>query len=139
MDGNKEYYDVEQLLDRAYCSFTLNKDKIKLVLPKLERKNDRKSYIPNFQDVCRSIDRNVEEVRVHLSKELQMETSIKGNGFLKINGIVRSVGVVETIIKSYVINHVMCKSCKSCKTKNIKVGRTVHLECTVCGSKQVVS
>jgi len=101
-------------------------------------KKDKKSYINNFIDVCKSINRDSEEIRSFLGKELRMETSMKENKSLKIDGMVRSVGMIENIIKNYVINHVMCKSCKSCKTNVIKEGRINYLVCTTCNAKMAI-
>lgn len=130
-------YSIDMLLDRAFGSLTINKEKIKLVMPVFEKK-DRKSYIHNFQDVCRSINRTPDEVRTYLGKELNMDTSIKEDGSLKIDGMPKTVGVIEKFIKEYVISHIMCKACKSCKTTVQKVERINFLVCDACKSKRAM-
>src|SRR5437660_927447 len=119
---SQQYFDVEYLLKRAYDSFSIDKQKTKITPPIL-KKEDRKSYITNFQDVCRSINHDPDEVRIYLGKELQMETSFKENGCLKIDSTVKSVGQIENIIKNYINDYVKCKACNSCKTIIQKVGR----------------
>lgn len=129
-----QYYDVEFLLDRAYNSFSLNNEKISLVAPKLIKEN-RKSYVPNFQEVCKSINRDPDDVRKFIGDELQKGTSIKENGQLKIDITIRSVGIIESLIKKYIIEFVRCKSCKSCKTTTQKIGRITYLVCDACKSR----
>ncbi len=130
-------YDMDYLLDRAYNSFTVDKANIKLTIPLLKNEN-KKSIIINYNEVCASINRDPEEVRAYIGKELQMDTSIKENKQLKIDQTVRSVKIIETIVKNYVINHVMCKLCRSCKTRNEKIGRISYMFCDRCKSKRAI-
>lgn len=130
-------YDTDYLLDRAYSSFKLDKGKIKLTRIMFE-KRDKKTYIDNFQEVCASMNCDQNELKKYISREIQMDTSIKENGSLKIDGMVRSKESIETIIKDYIINNIMCKACKSCKTRRIKEGRVMYLECLTCRSKQTL-
>lgn len=127
-------YDVNSLLDRAYNSFVLDRKKLKLVPPNIEKK-DRKTYIHNFTDICNSINRNVDDIRIFIGKELSVDTSIKENGALKIDTIIKSSNIIENVIKKYIIDHVMCKLCKSCRTKTHKIDRILYLECETCKSK----
>ena len=133
-------YPIEYLLDRAYGSFSLDKEQFSLVLPNLLKK-DRKAYITNFQEVCGSMKRDPENIRSFLGKELNMETSIKKNGSLKIDGTSKNltIEVIARFMKEYVMNYVMCKSCKSCKTSTHKVDRITFLVCDTCKSRTTVS
>ena len=130
-------YDINFLLDRAYESFTLDRGKIKLVEPKFDKK-DRKSYVHNFQEVCQSMNRTPEQIKAFFEKELNMKTSIKEDGSLKIDGMPKTQSVIEKIIKDYVINYIMCKSCKSCKTQVQKIDRITYLVCDVCKSSRSI-
>jgi len=133
-------YDVDDLLDRAYNSFSLDRSRTKIVPPVFAKK-DRKSYVHNFLDVCKSINRDPEEVRKFLSKELNMDTSFKDNESksLKINAIVRTGSIIENIIYKYVVDHVQCKSCKSCKTVNERVDRLTYLVCNTCKARVTIT
>lgn len=130
-------YTTEYLLDRAYESFSMEKKKMNITPPEFERK-DRKSYIKNFAKLCQSLGREPEEIRLYIGKELQMDTSIKDGGILKIDGLVQRVGEIEKIIEEFVKNNMMCKSCNSCKTKTQKVGRLTYMICEVCKSKLAI-
>lgn len=135
--NNDVKYDIEYLLDKAYNSFTLNKGKIKLVRPIIENK-DRKSYIVNFKTVCNSINRKSDTVQSFLQKELQIDTSIKDDGRLKIDKTLKKT-LIEGHFKNYIIEHVMCKSCKSIKTHNEKNGRIEYLICDMCKCKIAIN
>lgn len=137
MNSTENYkfgYDTEYLLDRAYLMFSLDKSQTRLVPPIFEKK-DRKSYVHNFLDVCKSIDRDPEEVRKFLGRELNMETSFKESGSLKIDALVKNSGMIEKLIIRYVSEYVQCKSCKSCKTSTEKINRITYLVCKTCGAR----
>jgi len=133
-------YDINYLLDRAYSSFSLEKDRIKYVLPKLERK-DRKIYVTNFEDICNSMKRDADSVRLYISKELNMDTSIKKNGYLKIDGTSKNIteDTIKKFISEYITFYVMCSACKSCKTTTLKEDRITFLVCETCKCKKAVT
>lgn len=129
-------YEVDFLLDRVYNTLTLDKNKIKLEKPNLVNK-DKKSYIPNFIEMAKSVNRTPEELRIFFQQELRMDTSFKEDRCLKIDKIIK-IQMVETIYKSFVVDHVMCKTCKSIKTHIEKEKRIKYLICETCGCKKYV-
>lgn len=131
-------YDIDALLDRAYSSFIVDKSRTKITPPNFAKK-DRKSYIYNFLDVCKSIDRDPEEVKKFLSRELNMETSFKEDGALKIDAIVRNAGIIEKLITNYIKDFVQCKACLSCKTTTQRVDRLTYLVCKACGARVTIT
>jgi translation initiation factor 2 beta subunit (eIF-2beta)/eIF-5 len=131
-------YDKEFLLDRAYNSFSLDKKRMSFAQPEFETK-DRKSYIHNFKKLCQSLNRDPEEIRTYIGKELQMDTSIKENGALKIDAIVKPANRIEGILRDFIKDNVMCQSCKSCKTITKKIDRLTYMICDVCKSKRAIS
>ena len=133
MTTETKVYDIEYLLDRAYNSFTIQKGRVKLVKPDIQNKN-RKSYILNFNDVCLSIGRSNLLLQKHIEKGLQLPTSIKEDGRLKIDKSVKSI-MIQNVIKNYIIDNVMCKSCKSIKTVIEKHNRVEYLICNTCKCK----
>jgi translation initiation factor 2 subunit 2 len=133
-----KFYDIEYMLDRAYGSIIMNKEKLKVIMPILIKK-DRKTYIINFYDVCKSIGRSTDDIKGYISRELQMDTSIKENGCLKIDGIVKVISRVENIIKGYIVDYIMCSFCKSCKTTTQKENRINYLLCDTCKSKRALN
>lgn len=135
---SEHHYSIDYLLNRAYDSFNLDKGKIKLVKPIFEKKNDRKCYVNNFTEICNAINRDPDDIRQYISKEIHMETSIKENGVLKIDGTAKNYNgeTIARLIKNYIINFIMCKSCNSCKTTTKKIDRITYLICEVCRSKK---
>ena len=133
----KDIYQIDFLLDRVYDTLTLDRGKIKLEKPLLINK-DRKSYIPNFIEMSKSVNRTAEELRLFFQEELRMDTSFKENGCLKIDTIVRKQ-MIETIYKSFVVDHIMCKTCKSIKTHIEKEKRIKYLICETCGCKRSIA
>lgn len=133
----KDIYQIDFLLDRVYDTLTLDRGKIKLEKPILVNK-DKKSYIPNFIEMSKSVNRTAEELRLFFQEELRMDTSFKENGCLKIDTIVRNQ-MVEAIYKSFVVDHIMCKTCKSIKTHIEKEKRIKYLICETCGCKRSVA
>jgi translation initiation factor 2 subunit 2 len=138
MPDELDSYNVDDLLDRVYSSISIDKKRTKIVQP-IFAKKDRKSYIHNFMDVCKSINRDPEEVRRYLSRELNMETSFKENNSLKINAIVRNGSTIDKIIYKYVVDYVQCKSCTSCKTETQRVDRLTYLVCKTCGARVTIT
>jgi len=126
-------YDIDYLLDRAYGSFTIQKGRVKLVKPIIQNKN-RKSYIINFNDVCKSINRSTSNVKKHIERGLQIPTSIKEDGRLKIDKAVKSF-MIQNVIKNYIVENIMCKSCRSIKTIIEKHNRIEYLICKTCKCK----
>lgn len=126
-------YDIEELLDRSYDSFTINKGKIRLERPQIENK-DRKTYILNFDLLCNSLNRDARHVEAYLTKELAIATSRKEGGKLKIDKVVRKP-LVEGHIKDYIKEYIQCKSCKSIKTHMIKENRINYMVCDTCHCK----
>jgi translation initiation factor 2 subunit 2 len=133
-------YNLEYLLDRAYDMFKPDRKKFKFVEPELEKK-DRKAYITNFQDVCNSMKRDPDEIRMFIGKELNMDTSIKKDGNLKIDGTSKNLTVelLKKFLGEYINNNIMCQACKSFKTTMQKVDRITFLVCDICKSKKAIA
>ena len=137
MTTDIKLYDIEYLLDRAYNSFTVQKGKVRLVKPDIQNK-DRKSYIINFTDFCISINRSTLIVQKHIERGLQIPTSIKENGSLKIDKAIKSI-TIQNAIKNYIEDHIMCKTCKSVKTVIEKQDRIDYLICNTCKCKIAIN
>jgi len=133
-----DIYDTDMLLDRAYTMFILDRSRTVIVQPIFSKK-DRKSYVHNFVEVCSSINRDPEDVRLFIGRELQMETSFKEDKSLKIDAIVKNGGIIEKIIHKYIVDYVQCKSCKSCKTETQRVDRLTYLACKTCGARVTIT
>jgi translation initiation factor 2 beta subunit (eIF-2beta)/eIF-5 len=129
-------YTLEYLLDRAYGSFSLDKSKSKLERPKVEKK-DRKSYIINFAKMAESANRTVEELKKFYEDALKMDTSLKPDSSLKIDGMANGP-IIENIFKTYIRDYVMCGTCQSVKTHTEKENRLTVLICDTCKCRKTI-
>lgn len=137
---NKVYttiYTVDTLLNRVYETLILDKERAKIERPKIIIKN-KKSYIINFIQMAETINRSPEELQTYFNEELRVTTAFKENKSLKIDKIIKQQ-MIESIFKSYITNHVVCKTCKSHKTHIEKDKRIKYLICSACGCKKSVS
>jgi translation initiation factor 2 beta subunit (eIF-2beta)/eIF-5 len=136
IDVKNKYYDIDFLLDRAYISFNIEKKKLKLSNLQHYRQ-DRKSYIKNMQDICKTINRTPEEVKTYFAKELGSDVSYKENGYMKIDRLTTE-SEVKTIFIRYITTKVLCKTCKSEKTRTEKNNRITYFYCDGCKSKYAI-
>ena len=137
-------YDIEKLVDRFstnYKSLTGNTNgitsKIVIKTPDIQLLN-KKVYIKNFTQVCDSIKRDPSDVSKYFADELQVQTSIAGDGSLIIHGMYRK-HQLEGQIKKYVLNYVQCFHCKSQDTKIEKIDRIIYMFCNKCHAKTSIS
>lgn len=135
-------FDVFKLVERfnsKYKEITgANSGKLRTVVkaPEIQSLN-KKIYIQNFESVCKSINREPQEVSTYISKELIVPTSISGNGLLVIHGTYRK-NQIEDIVKKYVINFVQCLLCKTQDTRIEKVDRVQYIVCNRCHAKNAI-
>jgi translation initiation factor 2 subunit 2 len=140
-------YNTSQLIDRAYSKLkSINSNTEKKAFCKPEIKNlNRKSYIVNFIKFCSSINRNPEEVRVFIDRDMNAETSFiaennieDGNSALKFNNIYKNT-IIMTTITNYMKEYVLCNLCKSGNTDIKKKDRITYLVCNSCKSSRAIN
>lgn len=137
-------YEINSLIDRFNDQYKIvtgnaNGGKFKTIVkaPEIQPLN-RKVYIHNFNDVCKSINRDPQDVSTYICKELQIQTSISGNGALVIHGTYKKIQV-ENIIKKYVVNFVQCFLCKTQDTRIEKINRITSIVCNKCHAKNAIN
>ena len=123
-------YDINFLIERVYQSININKEKNVNISAIVENK-DRKTYITNFIDICKSLNRSEQDLLNYIAKETCQMTSIKEGGTLKIDSNIDS-NVVKKIVEKYINTKVKCTSCGSKKTMLSTEQRITYLSCTVC-------
>lgn len=126
-----ELYDTFELLDRAYKSFIMDRSKVAVTIPIVENEN-KKCYVRNFYEMAASINRKPEDLQAYFQKEIGYSTSITGNKHLKFEKYIRDRTLIARHFKDYIKEYVICKSCKSIKTNEIKENRIKFLVCTNC-------
>ena len=134
-----QIYSTEFLVTRLYDELNSNKSKAnKLILSRPEVVIlNKKTFVKNFCDMCKMLNRSEIEVQQYFSDELMKKTSIDSKGGLVVWGIFRQ-RAIESIIKNYIQYYVTCKECGSSSTNLIKESRISYLACDKCLSKKAV-
>lgn len=131
---------IENLVDEFYeqlnkiTSGEIHKKGIKR--PDIANK-DRKTYIENFEDLCKSIDRTTLQLSNYYAEELKTTTSVTENGMLIINSTEKKAKI-EELFKKYITTHVQCKICKSCDTDTMKEKKITFIVCKKCRAKSAI-
>lgn len=137
----EELYTKEFLLNRAFEKMeNISKKKFSMKKPEIKNQN-RKTFIKNFQEMCQSINRDEEHLKVFIDKELKLRksSSINEDNMLMINGTIRQ-GPIENIIARYAQKYIICgePKCNSGNTKIVKESRITYLACNSCGSRKAI-
>lgn len=130
-----QIYDDNYLIARL-CDVSKTKCK-KYTPPKpiIVRQN-RKTHIMNFTEICESLTRDSLTVKMYIEKSLGIESSITQSGCLVISKIYADSKIIG-ILSEYIKNHVLCDqpNCKN-RTNIIKEGKITYLLCESCLSKR---
>lgn len=145
-DSKSSEYSYQFLLDRIYGLIkTLNPDcvektKVNIPVPIVNRVGTSRSVWVNFSDVCNSLNRPIDHLFQFILVELGCEGSIGGeNQFLLKNKYNNKH--IESLLKKYVHDYVQCTNCKSTKTtlKKDNSTRMQVMVCSICKSEKTVS
>lgn len=146
MDNN--YLNLNYLIDRAYTELKKEKKQKKaFVKPEIVNHN-RKSYISNFIKFCDSINRESEDVRKFINKDMNVDVSfINENNLddtnnktgIKFNAMYRQTHIMNCIT-NYMKQYVICEICKSGDTEIKKIDKINFIQCISCkGHKAIVN
>jgi len=132
-----EPYDTKYLVDRLYIELGEHiKSNKKLVLDRPEISSvNKKTYISNFKEICKKLNRKPEDAKAYFESELRATINLSQDGALVITGVFKQAGVSK-VLSSYIKEYVTCKECNSCDTEIIKENRISFLNCNKCKSKK---
>lgn len=139
-------YTYQFLLDRIYGLIKthnpdfIEKTKVNIPVPIVNRVGTSRSVWINFSDVCNSLNRPTDHLFQFIIVELGCEGSLGGeNQFLLKNRYNNKH--IESLLKKYVHDYVQCTNCKSTKTslKKDNSTRMQVLVCSICKSEKTVS
>lgn len=146
---NKGLYSYEELLDKCYSiknndntnNISQNMDQLErrsaIPAPKLEKKGGKRISWINFAKTCESINRDLEHVKLYILSELAAEGSLDGNNNLTIVGKFNSE-MILTILKKYIQEYVICKSCQKKNTEIYRKNRLSIVKCNDCFSERTL-
>ena len=129
-------YDYDYMLDKLYDNLEQkkeNKESIKIKTPSIQTSSKKTLWL-NFNDISKSIDRDINHFMSFITTEFGCSGSINSTGTLILNGKYKQQSI-EGIIKKYIKLYVICPSCKSMKTKFNKEDRITFLVCSSCHSQ----
>jgi len=138
-------YTTNELLDRVYCTLSkLNiqkNKKLKLILPNVKyNEKRRRTYINNFKQLCKCLDRDIQLVQSFICSELLEnvnDSSINDYGQLIIKGRYNTKDIINIIVK-FTKKYIQCYQCKSSNTDIIKNKKIKSLYCRSCLSTQTI-
>ncbi|CAF0763592.1 unnamed protein product [Rotaria sordida] len=139
-------YTYEDLLSRVFTIIreknpnVIDGEKIKLTLkpPQVARIGTKRTSFSNFGEICKSLKRQEKHLHQYLLAELGTNGSIDANNALIIKGRFQQKQI-ENVLRSYIKEYVICKTCRSPDTSLQKEERLSVLLCNNCRSRYFVS
>lgn len=140
-------YSYEDLLIRVFRIIRAEKgdgegegERYKLILkpPQVARIGTKRTSFSNFGEICRSLKRQDKHLHQYLLAELGTNGSIDMNSALIIKGRFQQKQI-ESVLRSYIKEYVICKTCRSADTILQKEERLTVLFCNTCRSRYFVT
>ncbi|CAF0850371.1 unnamed protein product [Didymodactylos carnosus] len=134
-------YTYEELLTRLYSripSQITKPSKITMRPPQIARVGTKRTSFSNFGNTCKALRREEKHLQQYLLTEFGSSGSIDSNHALIIRGRFQPTQF-EFVLRSYIREYVICKTCGSPETLLQKEERLPLLLCTKCCSRYFVS
>jgi len=139
-------YEYNELLSRIYSLISKNnpemnpgeREQVKIQLPHVARIGTKKTLITNFNDISKSLHRYPEHIKDFMLCELGTTGSFNDKSQLVIRGVFKQTQI-ESIIKIYCKEYVICHECNSPNTILQKDIRLTFLQCDKCKSRYTVA
>ncbi len=143
--GTDRDYSYQELLGRVFKTLRAqnpalsgDKKKFTMVPPQVARDGSKKTVFANVVDICKRMHRQPEHVIQFLFAELGTIGSVDGSQRLVIRGRFQPKQI-ENVLRRYITEYVICKTCKRPETKLTKENRIFFVTCEKCGSQRSVS
>ncbi|ETS61595.1 hypothetical protein PaG_04078 [Moesziomyces aphidis] len=143
--GTDRDYTYQELLGRVFNTLRAqnpalsgDKKKFTMVPPQVARDGSKKTVFANVVDICKRMHRQPEHVIQFLFAELGTIGSVDGAQRLVIRGRFQPKQI-ENVLRRYITEYVICKTCKRPETKLTKENRIFFVTCEKCGSQRSVS
>lgn len=140
---NQSYGDLLNRLAEILkkdISSSNRKKALTLQLPKIAREGAKKTIFLNFEETCLRIHREMDHVQSYISSELGTTASIQEGGGLVLRGKFQPKGI-EIILKNYINEFVLCKSCKGIETRIVRneTNKLSFLCCEICKAYRTIN
>ncbi len=133
-----DYYDYETLLKRARSQLPeeVFKD-VRFEVPPVESfVEGNRTIIRNFKEIARVVNRDPQFLAKYVLKEMGTAGDIEGQRLI-LQGKFGNYNI-NSKIKSFVDEYVLCPECGKPDTKIIKEGRIHFLKCMACGAMKPI-
>lgn len=149
-DDQDRDYTYSELINRAFqflhgknpalVAGTSQRRRVRMELPQVAREGTKKTVFFNFGSICKSIHRQQDHFLAYLCAELGTTGNIQDGGRLVIKGRFGSEGIAN-VLKRYMIEYVMCMSCRSPDTVLMRDANTrlYFVSCESCGARRSVT
>ncbi len=121
-DENKSHDDIHglmtyyEMLTRLYSLMPRKTThKAIIAVPQVQAIGSRRSSITNFKQLCKSIGRDIMEIKKYIECELNTTTSLNNQSELICRGRYTSADI-QSLIRQYIKSNVECKTCHSINT-----------------------
>ncbi|KAL0481771.1 translation initiation factor 2 subunit beta [Acrasis kona] len=140
-------YKYEELLELMYNvlrnknpGLGVKRSRIRVKPPKVVKDGPRKTIFINFQEICSNLHRQQEHVIAYIFSELSTSGSVAAGQQLIIRGVYRDKDI-ESVLKKYISDYVLCRVCNSMETILTRDPNTrlYTLNCLSCGANRTVS
>ena len=148
--GTDRDYTYTELLHRLFeylhgrhptlVSGVASRRRFSLRPPQIAREGSKKTMFLNFGDICTSLDRQPEHLLAYMSAELGTTGNLQEGGRVALKGRYPPDGF-ERVLRRYVGEYVLCRSCKSPNTALMRDANTrlYFMRCKDCGSERSVA
>jgi len=141
----RDAFNYEMLLTRIYNILKANNpalsEKTKLVIkpPQIVKATGKRTFWVNFVEICNQMKRTPEHVLAFVTAELGAEGSINEEKMLLKDKF--NTKQIESLLKKYINEYVICSLCKTSNTVLIKDSNTrlYILKCESCQSTRTVT
>jgi len=141
--GSDREYEYSELLQRIMGM--LNPDiserkAFRMKPPEVVMDGTKKVVLVNFPDICTAMNRHPDHVLSFMLAEMGTSGSLDGTSRVTFKGRFKPKQI-ESIIRQYVKEYVLCKLCKSADTKLNKdqATRLYFMVCNTCGASRSVN
>ena len=140
-------YTYKELLERVYqihlknnpalAEQVLNKKRFVMKPVQVIKDGPKRSLWLNFKETCENLNRSQSHVRDYFVAELGTNCFITEDKVLRIKGKFMNQNI-ETVLRRYIREYVICKSCRSHQTQISRDSRLYFIECKICKTKNSV-
>lgn len=124
-------------LDRSHEGSAMSQ-RNKLPIPIIEKIGKKKTVISNFGRICKVFNRDMEDVKDFIEKELSITGNLDSNNALILKYEIRKATDFDNILVKYLEQYVKCNACNRIDTTLTKEGRRTELKCNWCTATRTV-